>query len=58
MEQARFCLSSQEQFNMLDDVGEFSNFELFYRIVNLLHDAESPWVQETMAWWNKRVIYS
>ncbi|KAI0736215.1 hypothetical protein C8Q72DRAFT_879537 [Fomitopsis betulina] len=52
---AHFCLSSQEQFNMLDDVGEFSNFELFYRIVNLLHDAESPWVQETMAWWNKRV---
>ncbi|OJT15889.1 hypothetical protein TRAPUB_1050, partial [Trametes pubescens] len=51
----RFCLSSQEQFNMLDDVGEFSNLELFYRIVNLLRDTESPWVQETMAWWNKQV---
>lgn len=42
---------------MLDDVGEFSNYELFYRIVNLLRDAESPWVQETMAWWNKCALH-
>ncbi|EIW59004.1 uncharacterized protein TRAVEDRAFT_48132 [Trametes versicolor FP-101664 SS1] len=52
---ARFSLTSQTSFSVLDDVGKFSYLELYMRILSLFHDVESPWCKETLAWWDMQV---
>ncbi|KAL1937058.1 hypothetical protein VTO73DRAFT_15140 [Trametes versicolor] len=52
---ARFSLTSQTSFNVLDDIGKFSYLELYTRILSLFRDAESPWCKETLAWWDMQV---
>lgn len=53
--QARFSLTSQTSFGVLDNVGKFSYLELYTRILSLFRDAESPWCKETLAWWDMYV---
>ncbi len=53
--QARFSLTSQTQFKVLDDVGGFSYLELYTRILGLFRDPESTWCKETLAWWDMYV---
>ncbi|KAI0374976.1 hypothetical protein BV20DRAFT_405450 [Pilatotrama ljubarskyi] len=51
----RFVLSSQHQFQTVDDVGEFNNSEFFERIARLFRDPETPWCKEILAWWDREV---
>ncbi|KAF8490647.1 hypothetical protein F5888DRAFT_1637981 [Russula emetica] len=51
---ARFCLSSKRVWNNKDDHFDYCTF--YQVIVMRLADGEDPWVQDTIAWWNKRVF--
>jgi hypothetical protein len=48
--QARFLLSTMDSWSTED--GHFDMKAFYYSIVQLFDDMESPWVIETLAWWD------
>ncbi|KAI0369421.1 hypothetical protein BV20DRAFT_363799 [Pilatotrama ljubarskyi] len=51
----RFVLSSQNQFQTMDEVGEFDNADFFNRIVKLFRDPTSPWCKDILEWWDREI---
>ncbi|KAI0349976.1 hypothetical protein OH77DRAFT_1507226 [Trametes cingulata] len=51
----RFVLSSQAQFQMVNEVRHFNSAEFFNRITKLFRDPESAWCKEILASWDRYV---